>query len=135
MKSPLEVFNLMFNKDPFSKWLGIHLIAISAGKCSLQMTVKNDMLNGFGIAHGGISYSLADSTLAFASNAYGKQCVSIDTSINHLKAIKINDVLTSICEEKNSTNKTALYIITISNQMGETVAIFKGMVYKTGKEW
>jgi len=130
-----KVVDQMYNNDPFSQWLGIERVEDGAGTSLLRMTVKADMLNGFGIAHGGITYSLADSALAFASNSYGQQCVSIETSISHTKAVKEGDVLTAIAKEANRTSKIAIYEISVFNQDNDTVAIFKGNVYNTGKEW
>jgi acyl-CoA thioesterase len=135
MKTPKEIFDLMYNNDPFSKLLGMELLEINEGFCKLQMKVSNDMLNGFGIAHGGITYSLADSALAFASNSRGIQSVSIETSINHLSKVVEGDTLTAITEEKNLTGRTALYLINIINQHQQSVALFKGIVFRTGKEW
>lgn len=135
MKTPQQIFELMYNNDPFSKLLGMKLIEINEGFCKLEMTVTAQMLNGFSIAHGGITYALADSALAFASNARGIQSVSIETSINHLNKVALNDTLTAITEEKNLTSRTALYFINITNQNQTVVAIFKGLVYRTGKEW
>jgi len=113
----------------------MQLIAISEGHCKLEMKVTKDMLNGFSIAHGGITYSLADSALAFASNSRGIQSVSIETSINHLSKVIEGDILTATSEEKNLTGRTALYLINISNQNNQAVALFKGIVFRTGKEW
>lgn len=93
------------------------------------------MLNGFSILHGGITYSLADSALAFASNAHGIKAVSIETSISHVEACKEGDVLTAIAEEKHLTNKTGVYYVTVLNQDQKQVALFKGTVYRTGKPW
>jgi acyl-CoA thioesterase len=135
MKTPKQIFELMYNNDPFSKLLGMQLIAISEGHCKLEMKVTKDMLNGFSIAHGGITYSLADSALAFASNSRGIQCVSIETSINHLSKVIEGDILTATSEEKNLTGRTALYLINVSNQNNQAVALFKGIVFRTGKEW
>jgi acyl-CoA thioesterase len=113
MKTPKDIFDLMYNNDPFSKLLGMELLEINEGFCKLQMKVSNDMLNGFGIAHGGITYSLADSALAFASNSRGIQSVSIETSINHLSKVVEGDTLTAITEEKNLTGRTAHCILSI----------------------
>ena len=135
MKTPKQIFELMYNNDPFSKLLGMQLIAISEGHCKLEMKVTKDMLNGFSIAHGGITYSLADSARAFASNSRGIQSVSIETSINHLSKVIEGDILTATSEEKNLTGRTALYLINISNQNNQAVALFKGIVFRTGKEW
>ena len=125
----------MYNNDPMSQWLGIQRLQDGPGISSLQMVVRGEMLNGFAIAHGGITYSLADSALAFASNAHGIQSVSIETSISHVAPVKEGDVLTTSVEEKNLTRSTGLYYITVSNQEGKVVAHFKGTVFRTGKEW
>lgn len=135
MKTPKEIFDLMYNNDPFSKLLGIQLIEIAEGQCKLAMKVTKNMLNGFGIAHGGITYSLADSALAFASNSRGIQSVSIETSINHMSKVMEGDTLTATSQEINLTGRTALYLININNQNNQAVALFKGIVFRTGKEW
>jgi len=132
---PTRVVDRMYNNDPFSKWLGIERVEDGDGSSVLRMTVRKEMLNGFDIAHGGITYSLADSALAFASNGHGIQSVSIETSISHTKPVKEGDVLTAKAIEKNRTNKIGVYEVVITNQKEETVALFKGTVYRTGKEW
>jgi acyl-CoA thioesterase len=125
----------MYENDPFSLWLGIERVTIEAGHCVLRMSVRSEMLNGFAIAHGGISYSLADSCLAFAANSHGIQSVSVETSISHTKPVKEGDVLTARSEEMSLSNRIGIYQITVSNQRGEVVALFKGTVYRTGKPW
>ena len=130
-----KVVEKMMIGDSFSKWLGIEVLEISVGFCKLQMKVRKEMTNGFAIAHGGVSYSLADSCLAFAANSDGIQSVSIETSISHTKKVKSGDLLTATSKEINKSNKTALYYITITNQDKLEVAHFKGTVYRTEKEW
>lgn len=130
-----RVVDKMYTNDPFSIWLGIERIEESEGSSTLRMKVRNDMLNGFGILHGGVIFSLADSALAFASNSHGIQSVSIDNSINYFEPAKQGDVLTATTEEIKITNKIGLYHITITNQDGNKIALFKGMVYRTGKLW
>ena len=130
-----RVVDKMINGDAFSQWLGIKVIEISEGKCTLEMTVRDEMTNGFNIAHGGIAYSLADSALAFAANSYGIQSMSIETSISHTKKVKSGDVLKAITKEVNKSNKTAIYYITITNQENMEIAHFKGTVYRTDREW
>lgn len=130
-----KVVDRMYNNDPFSQWLGIERIEDGAGRSVLRMTVRKEMLNGFNIAHGGITYSLADSALAFASNGHGRMAVSVETSISHTESLKEGDVITAVAEEKSLSNKIGVYHITITNQEGKTVALFKGTVYRTGKEW
>ena len=130
-----RVVDKMINGDAFSQWLGIKVIEISEGKCTLEMTVRDEMTNGFNIAHGGIAYSLADSALAFAANSYGIQSMSIETSISHTKKVKSGDVLKAITKEVNKSNKTAIYYITITNQDNIEIAHFKGTVYRTDRKW
>jgi acyl-CoA thioesterase len=105
------------------------------GVSVLRMTVRKEMLNGFSIAHGGITYSLADSALAFASNGHGTQSVSVETSISHVAPVKDGDVLETEVTEVNLTRSTGLYYVTVKNQDGKAVAHFRGTVYRTGKEW
>jgi len=121
--------------DPFSQWLGIERVEDGAGKSVLRMTIRREMLNGFNISHGGIAYSLADSALAFASNGHGIKSMSIETSISHTKAVIEGDVLTATAIEKNLTGKIGVYEVIVTDQQNETVALFKGTVYRTGKEW
>lgn len=130
-----KIVERMYEFDHFSQWLGIEKTLVEKGHVILEMTVTKEMLNGFGIAHGGITYSLADSALAFAANTRGIQSVSIETSINHIKPTKEGDTLIAEAKELNLTNKTGLFEVKIHNQEQELVALFKGMVYRTGKEW
>ena len=131
----IKVVDAIFINDEFSKWLGIDRVSESPGECRLKMTVRPEMCNGFKIAHGGISYSLADSALAFACNSHGVKSVSIETSISHVAAIKVGDTLYAETEEMSCSNKLAVYHIRVVNQNDECVALFKGTVYRTGKDW
>lgn len=132
--TPKEIVHKMFDNDAFSQWLGIVVENISEGSCTLSMTVRKDMLNGFGIAHGAITYAIADSALAFASNSHGKQSVSIDTSINHIESLKEGDVITAIAQEHSVKNKFGFYGIKIKKD-DTLVALFKGTVYRSDREW
>jgi acyl-CoA thioesterase len=132
---PEKVVNEMHKADWFSQWLGIERIEVKEGYCVLQMIIRKEMLNGFAIAHGGITYSLADSALAFASNSHGRKSVSIETSISHTISLKEGDVITAVAEEISLTNKIGIYQVTVKNQHEETVALFKGTVYRTSKNW
>jgi len=130
-----KVVDKMYENDAFSQWLGIKRITDGAGISVLQMTVRKEMLNGFYILHGGISFSLADSALAFASNSHGRKAVSVETSISHTEACKEGDVLTTHTQEMSLSNKIGVYQITITNQEDKTVSLFKGTVYRTSKDW
>ena len=135
MKLAKKIVNKMINGDAFSKWLGIKVLEINEGNCTLKMTVRDEMTNGFNIAHGGITYSLADSALAFEANTYNIQSMSIETSISHTKKVQSGDILKATTKEINKSKKTSIYYITITNQDNIEVAHFKGTVYKTEKKW
>ena len=130
-----SIVQRMMGQDHFSKWLGIEITENPASLPILKMQVRKEMLNGFGIAHGGITYALADSALAFASNCRGRHSVSIDTSISHVQKCEEGDVLTAETEEIHCGNKTGLYNIVIRNQQNQPVAYFKGTVYRKSKNW
>lgn len=135
MSKTSEIVDQMFINDPFSRWLGIERMEEEQGKVNLSLKVREEMLNGFGIAHGGITYALADSALAFSSNSHGKQSLSLETSISHTKPLKKGDVVTTQVEEISLTSKTGIYQIKLFNQNWELVAFFKGTVYRTNKDW
>ena len=135
MSIPREIVNKMFDKDAFSQWLGIEIVDVSEGYCQLTMKVRKEMLNGFHIAHGGIAYSLADSALAFASNSHGRKSLSVETSISHMVSIKAGDMLTAMTKELSRSDKVGVYLITITNKENQEIAIFKGTVYCTSKDW
>jgi len=128
------IIDKMYNGDAFSQWLGIRRLEEAPGYCVLEMEVRPEMVNGFGIAHGAITYALADSAFAFASNSHGRKAVSIETSINHLKTVYPGDVLTAIAEETSLSNKLALYHIKVL-RAEELVAHFKGVVFRKEEEW
>ncbi len=125
----------MMEKDFFSQWLGIQLLETKEGFCRLSMTIREEMCNGFSIAHGGIAYSLADSAVAFASNAHGRHAVSIETSISHIRPLMAGDVITAIATEKSISNKIAIYEVQVVKDNGPLVALFKGTVYRKNTEW
>lgn len=129
-----KVVDTMFANDYFSQWLGIERVKVEPGHCVLQMKIRKEMLNGFAIAHGGIAYSLADSALAFASNSHGRKSLSIETSISHTVSLHEGDTILAEAKEINLTNKLGIYYITITCE-GNTVALFRGTVYRTSKEW
>ncbi len=130
-----KIIDAMFAKDDFSQWLGIKRLKEGPGYSKVQMTIRKEMTNGFDIAHGGITFSFADSAFAFASNSRGIHAVSIETSISHTKSLKAGDTITAEAIEKNLTRKTGIYQVEVKNQDNEIVALFKGTVYRTGKEW
>jgi acyl-CoA thioesterase len=131
--SPTDVVNHMLKTDAFSNWLGIELIEIKEGYSKIQMLVRAEMLNGLGIVHGGIAFSFADSAFAFACNNRNNLSVALDTSINFVKAVHIGDTLIAEAIEMHNGKSTGIYHITITNQNQQTVALFKGTCFRTGK--
>ena len=134
MMQPDQIVKTMFEQDAFSQWLDIRINHVDLGTCSLSMKIRKDMLNGFGIAHGGITYSIADSCLAFASNSHGRQSLSIDTSINHIESLREGDMIVAIATEESLKNRFGFYRVEIHCN-NTLVALFKGTVYRTEKEW
>lgn len=131
---PSPIVDYMYDHDLFTQWLGIRRIDESPGYSKLEMIVRPEMVNGFGIAHGGITFSLADSAFAFASNSRGRHAVSIETSINHLLPVHVHDVLMAEAIETSLGNKLAIYHVRVTRGE-ELVAHFKGMVYRKGEAW
>lgn len=129
------IFQQMYQKDAFSQWLGIESVEHDIGKSILKMRIRPEMLNGFGIAHGGITFSFADSAFAFASNSHGRLSVSIETSISHLVALKAGDEIFAEAKEIHVTHKTGIYTVDVTKPDGTLVAVFKGTVYRKSKEW
>ena len=128
-----KVVTHMLQYDLFSQWLGISIIEIKEGYSKIKMTVRAEMINGFGIVHGGIAFSLADSAFAFACNNRNVLSVALDTSINFLKPVHVNDELIAEATELHNGKSTGLYHITITNQNKHVVAVFKVTCFRTNK--
>jgi len=130
-----NIVSKMYKNDAFSQWLGIEILETEKGSCKLKMTVRDEMCNGFGIIHGGVTFSLADSALAFAANAYGRLSVALECSISYPNPVKVGDVLIAEATQVSLSNKIGIYNIPVSNQNGDLVGVFKGSVYRTSKNW
>ncbi|HJQ19664.1 MAG TPA: hydroxyphenylacetyl-CoA thioesterase PaaI [Gemmatimonadaceae bacterium] len=126
-----RVVRAMIARDEFSRWLGIEVIEIAPQRSTVRMTVRQEMVNGFGVSHGGIVYSLADSALAFAANTNGNVTVAIENSISYPQPVNVNDQLTAVAEEESFTNRLGYYRVSVRNQNDLLVAIFRGTVYRT----
>ena len=133
--TPKQIIEKMMAADNMSQWLGIEVLNFDPGTVSVRMTVREEMVNGFGVTHGGITYSLADSALAFSANSHGMRAMSIETSISHLKSVHVGDILTAKTTQLNLTRKTGVYAMDVFNQNDELVAHFKGTVYRSDKVW
>jgi acyl-CoA thioesterase len=129
-----KVVERMMQFDYFSQWMGVQVLNVKEGYSKIKITLRKEMLNGFAIAHGGITFALADSAFAFACNSDGKVTVALDVSISFPKAGKEGDTLTAEAKLISKTNKTGLYLIEVKNQHDELVALFKGTCYKTEKK-
>lgn len=129
----MQVVMRMFEQDAFSQWLGVEVVEVSVGRCVLTMTMREEMANGFGTAHGGIVFAFSDTALAFCTNADGKVSVALDCSISYPTAVKPGDVLTAVGVMESTTRKVGFASVTVTNQRDETVGHFRGTVYRTEK--
>jgi acyl-CoA thioesterase len=130
---PKTVVQHMMQHDRFSQWLGIEVLDIKEGYSKIKMMLREEMINGFDIIHGGIAFSLADSAFAFACNNRNNLSMALDTSITFTKATKPGDELIAEAKELHNGRSTGLYLITITNQDNQQVALFKGTCFRTGK--
>lgn len=133
--NPRQIVDQMLTKDAFSQWLGIVRIAEGDGYASLKMTTRVDMLNGFGIVHGGITFSFADSAFAFASNSRGKLAVSVETSISHVAPAYAGDVLIATATEQHLSRSLGRYVVEVKKEDGSLIALFKGTVFRKKEDW
>ena len=124
----------MLSQDAFSQWMGIEILESKVGCVKIGLTIRKDMLNSMNYAHGGVSYTLADTAFGFTSNTHGKYAVSIETSINHIEALNEKDYLVAECIIEKVNNKLGFNVVEVKRG-DELVALFKGVVYRTQKEW
>lgn len=133
MATPQEVAeatrDAMWRGDRASRMLGLAVTAIGPGSATLTMTVRDDMLNGHDICHGGLITTLADSAFAFACNAYNEITVASGFDVNLIAAARLGDVLTATAHEVSKAGRTGVYDIHVHNQRGEPVAAFRGRSY------
>ena len=128
-----RVRDVMFADDAASRMLGLSITEIAPGRAVATMTVRADMLNGFAICHGGLSATLADSAFAFACNSRNALTVASGFGIDILKSARLGDVLTATAEETSLAGRTGLYDITVKNQHGELIAMFRGRSHRLGE--
>ena len=128
-----KVVEKMTEHDEFSQWMGVEVLEIKEGYSRIRMIIRKEMLNGFGIVHGGIPFSLADSAFAFACNNRNNLSVALDVTITFTKAVNTGDILTAEAKEVHNGRSTGVYLITVTNQKDEHVALFKGTCFRTGK--
>ena len=127
----VDLVSTLMARDRFSQWLGIEVLEAAVGKSVLRMTVREEMVNGFGTSHGGILFSLADSAFAFATNACGVLSVAIDCTVSFPLAVRPGDVLTATAIEQTTTKRLAFVDVTVRNQDDAIAGHFRGTVYRT----
>lgn len=132
---PKSIPQHMIENDAFSRWLGIEILDSDPGFCKLKMNVREEMTNGFNVAHGGIAFSLADSAIAFAANSHGRIAVSVENSIRYTEKVAAGDTLFAVAEELKATSRIGHYRVSIMNQHSEYIAFFNGTMYRTQKEF
>ena len=128
-----KVVSHMMQNDFFSQWLGIEVLEVREGYSKIKMPVRKEMLNGFGIVHGGLAFSLADSAFAFACNNRNNTSVALDVTITFTKPVNVGDELTAEANEVHNGRSIGVYLISIINQKNEQVAFFKGTCFRTAK--
>lgn len=133
MKNPQEVVQHMLEKDQFSQWMELKINSITEGSSTVSMFVKQEMLNGFGVIHGGVIFALADSAFAFAANSRDNLTLALDAQINFMKKAVRGDLLTATVEEVHNGKTTGVYEVKIKNQANELIAAFRGTAMRMGK--
>ena len=129
-----SVVSHMMENDYFSQWMGVEVLEIKEGFSKIKMIIRKEMVNGFGIIHGGLPFSLADSAFAFACNNRNNLSVALDVTITFMKSVSVGDVLTAEAKEIHNGRSTGVYLISVTNQDHEQVALFKGTCFRTGKK-
>jgi acyl-CoA thioesterase len=120
----------MFARDRASQSMGMKIDGVGPGHAELTMTVREEMLNGHAICHGGFIFTLADSAFAFACNSYNVTTVASGCAIDFVAPARAGDVLTAKARERSVSGRTGVYDIEVKNQRGETVALFRGKSYR-----
>lgn len=124
----------LYQRDRASQALGMRLVEVRPGRARVVMTVRPDMVNGHDVCHGGIVFALADSAFAFACNSYNESTVAAAATIDFLAAARTGDELTAEAAELWRTRRNGIYEISVRNQRGERVALFRGRSYRVDGE-
>jgi acyl-CoA thioesterase len=122
----------MYEQDRASQALGMRILEVRPGYARLAMQVREDMVNGHQICHGGLIFTLADSAFAFACNTYDLVTVASAASVEFLLTARLGDELTAIAEERSRSKRTGVYDVTVHNSHGECVALFRGRSHQIG---
>ncbi|NMM27321.1 MAG: hydroxyphenylacetyl-CoA thioesterase PaaI [Glaciimonas sp.] len=128
------VVNALFARDQASHTLGMQLAAAAPGYVRVTMTVRPDMLNGLGACHGGFIFTLADSAFALACNSYNQNTVASGCIIDFLAPGRLGELLTAEAVEQSLSGRVGVYDITVTNQNGKRIALFRGRSYRINGE-
>jgi len=124
----------MHRLDKHSQYLGMQVLQVSPGYAELSLVVRDDMVNGLGICHGGVTFSLADTAFAFACNSRNQRTLALNCSITYSAPARVGDNLVAIAQEQVLNGKTGVYDVVVSNQHMEKIAIFRGVSYRTRQQ-
>jgi acyl-CoA thioesterase len=122
----------MYGQDHASQALGMRILEVRPGYARLSMTVREDMVNGHKLCHGGLIFTLADSAFAFACNTYNSVTVASAANVEFLLPGRLGDELTAPAEERSRSKRTGVYDVVVRNQQGESVALFRGRSHELG---
>ena len=122
----------MYEQDRASQALGMRILEVRPGYARVAMKVREDMVNGHQLCHGGLIFTLADSAFAFACNTYDLVTVASAASVEFLLTARLGDELTAIAEERSRSKRTGVYDVTVRNSQGECVALFRGRSHQIG---
>lgn len=125
----------MWRADRASKWLGMQLEEIRPGYSRLSMAVTAEMTNGQDYCHGGLIFTLADSSFGFACNSRNQRALAAGCSIDFLAPARMGDRLTAECREQATVGRSGLYDVRVSNQKGELIALFRGKSATVKGSW
>ncbi len=129
---PSEIAAAMWADDRASQALGMELVEVGPGRAVLRMTVRDDMVNGLGVGHGGLVFTLADSAMAFASNSFNRQAVATQAEIDWLAPARAGMVLTATAEIRHQAGKAAISDVEVVDGDGKPVAMFRGRTLQVG---
>jgi acyl-CoA thioesterase len=122
----------MYAQDQASQALGMRILEVRPGYACLSMTVREDMVNGHKLCHGGLIFTLADSAFAFACNTYNSVTVASAANVEFLLPARLGDELTATAEERSRSKRTGVYDVVVRNKQGESVALFRGRSHELG---
>lgn len=125
-----KVADVMYSRDAAAQALNIEVQYVDEGNATLLMQVRDDMLNGLGICHGGMIFALADTAFAYACNSYNFNTIASGCSIDYVAPANKDDTLIAVAEERTRSGRTGVYDVTVMNQEKKVIALFRGNSYR-----